>query len=198
MNKKSIRTLTQLGVLTAIIVVMAFTPLGYIRTGGLSITLLHIPVIIGAIMMGPVGGMVLGAVFGLTSVFQCFGLEAFGTTLMTLNPIGTIITCLVPRILLGLLAAVIYRAFSGTRGKKLAPALTGALATLCHTALFMALLSLFFYGTEFLQGIAATLGVGNVFAFVLAFVGINGLLEIALAAVVSAALIPVLKKAIRS
>ena len=109
---------------------------------------------------------------------------------------GMVIVALI--ILLGLLAAVIYRAFSGTRGKKLAPALTGALATLCHTALFMALLSLFFYGTEFLQGIAATLGVGNVFAFVLAFVGINGLLEIALAAVVSAALIPVLKKAIRS
>lgn len=197
MKKSNTRTLTQLGILTAIIVVMAFTPLGYIRTAGLSITLLHIPVIIGAALMGPTGGMVLGGVFGLTSFFQCFGLEAFGTTLMSLNPFATFVLCLVPRILLGLIAALLYRLFTQKAGK-LAATLTGALATLCHTVMFMGLLTLFFYHTPFLTNIAQTLGVSNVFSFILAFVGINGLLEIALAAVVSAALIPVLKKAIRS
>ena len=54
------RTLTTLGILTAIILVMSFTPLGYIKTLGLEITLLHIPVILGAALTGPVGGMVLG------------------------------------------------------------------------------------------------------------------------------------------
>ena len=85
------RTLTTLGILTAIILVMTFTPLGYIKTMGLEITLLHIPVILGAALTGPAGGMVLGAVFGFTSFFQCFGLSTFGTTLFSINPAGTFI-----------------------------------------------------------------------------------------------------------
>lgn len=197
MKKATTRTLTQLGVLTAIIILMAFTPLGYIRTAGLSITLLHIPVIVGAVLIGPMGGMVLGGVFGLTSLFQCFGMEAFGTMLMSLNPVGTVITCLVPRILFGWLAAVLYRVFSDKTGK-LGCTLTGLLATLCHTLMFMLSLCLFFYQTEFIQGLATTLGAGNVFTFVALFVGVNGLLEMALAAVVTAVLIPVLKKAVHN
>ena len=54
------RTLTSLGILTAIILVMTFTPLGYTKTMGLEITLLHIPVILGAALTGPAGGMVQG------------------------------------------------------------------------------------------------------------------------------------------
>ena len=94
------RTLTTLGILTAIILVMTFTPLGYIKTMGLEITLLHIPVILGAALTGPTGGMVLGAVFGFTSFFQCFGLSTFGTTLFSINPAGTFIVCVIPRVLL--------------------------------------------------------------------------------------------------
>lgn len=192
-NRSSIRTMTTLGIFAAIILVMAFTPLGYIKTLGLSITLLHIPVIVGGAFTGPVGGAVLGAVFGLTSFFQCFGLETFGTTLLSINPVGTFITCMIPRILLGVLAAVFYRWFDDLAGK-LGGVLTGGLGALCHTAMFMASLSLFFYNTEFLQGLAAQLGTTNVFAFILAFVGLQGLVEIILAAVVTGALMPVLRK----
>ena len=73
-------------------------------------------------------------------------------------------------------------------------ALTGAITTVCHTVLFMGLLALFFYRTGFIQGIAESLGTANVFAFILAFVGLQGLLEIVLAAIVVGALLPVLKK----
>ena len=111
------RTLTTLGILTAIILVMTFTPLGYIKTMGLEITLLHIPVILGAALTGPAGGMVLGAVFGFTSFFQCFGLSTFGTTLFSINPAGTFIVCVIPRVLLGLVAAYIYRGFDHLTGK---------------------------------------------------------------------------------
>ena len=107
------RTLTTLGILTAIILVMSFTPLGYIKTLGLEITLLHIPVILGAALTGPVGGMVLGGVFGLTSFFQCFGLSTFGTTLFSINPAGTFIVCVIPRILLGLGAAYLTSPANG-------------------------------------------------------------------------------------
>ena len=59
--------MVQIAMLTAIILILAFTPLGYIRTGGLEITLIVIPVAVGAVILGPVGGMILGAVFGITS-----------------------------------------------------------------------------------------------------------------------------------
>ena len=193
MQKSSIRTLTTLGILTAIILVMAFTPLGYIRTPGLSVTLIHIPVIVGAIITGPGGGAVLGAVFGLTSFFQCFGMETFGTTLLSINPAGTFVLCMVPRILLGVLAALLYRSFGRLSGKT-AGIWTGITATLSHTVMFMSLLSLFFYNTPFIQGFAEMLGVSNVLAFIVAFVGLQGLVEVALAAVVAGAVVPVLKK----
>ena len=77
--------LTRLGILSAIIIIMAFTPLGYLKIGPLSITFLTVPVILGAMLLGPLNGAILGAVFGLTSFAQCFGLDPFGTTLLALT-----------------------------------------------------------------------------------------------------------------
>ncbi len=171
---KMVRT----ALLAAIIFVMAFTPLGYFKTGGLSITLLPVPVIIGAIVMGPVTGAVLGLTFGMTSVIQCFGLEPFGTALMGINPIGTILTCLVPRAAMGFLTGVIFMALSRLDKKKLLSfAATSLIGALLNTVFFMTFLVLFFYNTDFLQKIIAGMGTSGVLSFVLAFVGINGLIE---------------------
>ena len=171
---KMVRT----ALLTAIIFVMAFTPLGYFKTGGLSITLLPVPVIIGAIVMGPMTGAVLGLAFGITSLIQCFGLEPFGTALMGINPVGTILTCLVPRVFMGLLTGVIFAAFSRMDKKKLLSfAATSLLGALFNTVFFMSFLVLFFYKTDFIQKIVAGMGTNSVLSFALAFVGINGLIE---------------------
>ena len=83
--------MVRLAVVTAIIILMAFTPIGYLKYGPLSITFLQIPVVVGAIVLGPASGAFLGGVFGATSLAQCFGLDAFGTMLFGLNPVGTII-----------------------------------------------------------------------------------------------------------
>ena len=84
-NTRTIR-LVQLALFTAIIAIMAFTPLGYIRLPGLSIALIVIPVTVGAILMGPLAGLILGGIFGLTSLIQCFGIDPFGTALFAINP----------------------------------------------------------------------------------------------------------------
>ena len=55
--------MVQLAILAAIVVLMAFTPLGYLQIGVVKITFLMIPVVIGAIILGPGAGAVLGAVF---------------------------------------------------------------------------------------------------------------------------------------
>lgn len=164
--------------LTAIIFVMAFTPLGYFKTGGLSITLLSVPVIIGAIVMGPMTGAVLGLAFGVTSLIQCFGLEPFGTALMGINPVGTILTCLVPRVIMGFLTGVVFAALSRMDKKKLLSfAATSFLGALFNTLFFMTFLVLFFYKTDFIQKIVTGMGTSSAFSFALAFVGINGLIE---------------------
>ena len=58
-NRKKIYEMALLAILVAFILLMSFTPIGYIRTFGLEITLLVIPVVIGAICLGPKGGLIL-------------------------------------------------------------------------------------------------------------------------------------------
>lgn len=174
------RTLTvvQMGLFTAIILLMAFTPLGYIKTAGLEITLLVVPVAVGAIVLGPTAGAILGGIFGLTSFAQCFGASPFGAILLGVNPIGTFIVCVVARVLMGWLTGLVFRAMKkGHYTGGIAHAGASLVGPLLNTFFFMTLLILFFYRTDFIQGIAGQLGTTNVFAFVLAFVGINGLVE---------------------
>jgi uncharacterized membrane protein len=176
-NQKTLK-MVQLGLFTAIILLMAFTPLGYIKTAGLEITLLVVPVAVGAIVLGPVAGAVLGGIFGLTSFAQCFGASPFGAVLLGINPIGTFIVCVVTRTLMGGLTGLIFLGMKKWRAARaISHPIASLVGPLLNTFFFMTALIIFFYNTEFLQGIAESLGTKNVFAFVLAFVGINGLVE---------------------
>lgn len=76
--------LTILGLMTAVLLLMAYTPLGYLNIGPLAITFNVIPVAICAITLGPAGGAAAGAVFGLTSFLQCIGVG--GTSAMGGGP----------------------------------------------------------------------------------------------------------------
>ena len=89
-NQKS-KTIALLGVLSALVIIMAFTPIGYLRVGVISISFLMIPVAIGSVARGPMGGAILGTVFGITSFAQCFGMDAFGTFLAQKNVFFTFI-----------------------------------------------------------------------------------------------------------
>ena len=63
-NLSNVRFLTQLALLAAVIILMALTPIGYIRTPILTVTLITIPVAVGAMLLGPKGGAICGLVFG--------------------------------------------------------------------------------------------------------------------------------------
>ena len=67
------RRMVLLAMLSGILLMMSFTPLGYLNIGPLAISFNMIPVAIGAIALGPVGGLILGGVFGITSFLQCLG-----------------------------------------------------------------------------------------------------------------------------
>ena len=189
MQKIETKQITRLAVLIAIVLLMSFTPLGYIRTAGLEISFLMIPVTVGSITMGPTAGAILGGVFGFTSFLQCFGMSAFGATLLGINPFGTFITCFVARVLAGIFPGLIFRAFAkddATKGVKSVGYVLSALAgPLGNTLFFMSGLVIFFYNTEFVQSFASQLGTTNPLAFVIAFVGIQGLVEAIVCTVVS-------------
>ena len=88
------RKLVQMAILIAVMLILAFTPLGYLKVGAIEITFMTIPVVVGAIILGPAAGAVLGGVFGLTSFIQCFGMSAFGAALLNISPILTFLVCM--------------------------------------------------------------------------------------------------------
>lgn len=105
--------LTILGLMSGILFLMAYTPLGYLNVGPLAVTFNVIPVAICAVVLGPTGGAVAGAVFGLTSYMQAMGIggaSALGSALFQISPVLTAVQCFVPRILDGICLGFIYRA----------------------------------------------------------------------------------------
>lgn len=170
--------LTFLAILTAIIILMSFTPLGYLKTGGLEITFILLPVAIGATVLKPSDGAILGGIFGITSFIQCFGISPFGAVLLSINWFYTLIVCLIPRILAGWLGGLIFAGLQKIDKTKFISYAVSCLATpIFNTLFFMSSLVIFFYNTEYIQGLVTALGASNVLTFVVAFVGINGVIE---------------------
>lgn len=185
-NNKRLLYLTELAVLIAILLILEITGLGMFKTFGLELTILQIPVIIGAIVLGPSGGAAMGAVFGLISYWECFGKSSFGVALMSINPLLTFLVCVPTRILMGWLCGLIFKGMHSRLAQTKAnfvsyitASLSGALL---NTAFFMSALCLCFYHTEFIQGFVGLLGSTNVFMFIVLFVGVQGLVEALLCA----------------
>lgn len=151
MNRSSkVHRITLTAILMAIILVMSFTPLGYLKAGIVSITFLAVPVVIGGIVLGPLYGGVLGAVFGATSFAQCFGMDAFGTALMGLNPLATFATCLLPRILIGVVAGWLYRLLHRwDRAGVWSAVVTSVAGSLTNTVFFVGMVIAFFQSSYF-------------------------------------------------
>ncbi|MBS6943198.1 MAG: ECF transporter S component [Clostridiales bacterium] len=196
-NKKNkTRKLTQMALLTAIILLMAFTPLGYLRTGVVEITFIMIPVVVGAILMGPCAGAILGGVFGLTSFIQCFGMSALGAMLLQVNWFFTFVVCFVPRVLMGWLAGLIFKALYKVDKTRLVSFAVASLSgAVLNTIFFVGSLGLLFYNT--VLGMASESGI-SVLAFLLSFVTLNSVLECAACLIVGTAISKALYKSFGS
>lgn len=200
------RTLTQLALLTAVILVMAYTPLGYLRVGPLTMSLLTVPVAIGAMLVGPVGGAWLGLIFGLTSFMNAVngtgGLTAFA---FQYNPVFCFITCVVARVACGLCCGLLYKGAARlfkTHDK--AACVVGALsAPLLNTLFFMSCLLGFFYQLDQIQNMLsnqqvqqmlAASGIPAPLAVAVVMVGVQGLIETVTSGVISTAVTVALRR----
>ncbi|MCD1147276.1 ECF transporter S component [Peptoniphilus sp. KCTC 25270] len=113
-SRLTTRKMVMTGLLGAITVVLGQTPLGFVPIGPLNATTMHIPVIIGAILEGPIVGALVGLIFGLSSLFNAIT-RPTPISIVFYNPLISIL----PRILIGLIAYFIYRALRNVEGKNL-------------------------------------------------------------------------------
>ena len=194
---KGTRSMVELSLMSAIIIVMAMTPLGYLKTPFLSITLLTIPVAVGSIILGPGGGAFLGAIFGATSFAQALSGAGMTAILLQTHPLGVLFLCFVPRILEGFLCGLIAKILRKTKFKKAAFYIAGISCPVLNTILFMGTVVTLFYQTDYIQTLVNNLGAKNPLGFIVALVGFQGLVEAVVCGAVSGTVSLTLVKALK-
>lgn len=204
MKNQKVLTLTQNALLTSLVLLLAFVPqIGYIRVPFLAIqaTTVHIPVIIGSILLGYKSGAFLGAVFGATSLINntmtpaitsfCFSPFVEVSEGMGGSPLALIV-CFVPRILCGVVPYFVYKALKEKCGQKLSCLLGGIAGSLTNTVLVMGMIYLFFG-----QSYASARGIAYdaVIGVIMSVVAINGTVEAIIAAILASAIVIAANKA---
>ena len=186
--------LAQIAMLSAIIIVMTFVPyVGYISYGALSITLIHIPVIVGACVLGIKGGGILGAVWGISCIIKAvFAPPSPLEGIIFRNPL----IALIPRVIAGIAAGLVYSLIAKKTSKKnIGSVFAAVMACLCNTVFVMGGIYLLYgeeYGAEL--GIASV-NFGGLTNYILAAFGINAVLETAVGIAVSVPVAAALRKA---
>lgn len=181
------RRLTLLALFSAIVVMMAVVPnVGYITINPvIGLTTLQIPVIIGAILLGPLDGAFLGLVFGVTSMIQAPFLQP--ATAFLFNPFVPLgnyksaIIALVPRVLIGVVAAYVFRLFNRfDKTQVIAGAAAGLAGSLTTSVLVLVGLFFFFSGSFGKTAAAAIKVLAGIFVS-------NSILEMVVTAIVVSA-----------
>ncbi len=183
-RKPDTGTIVGLGLLTAIVVVLQALAVG-IRFGIFNITLVLVPIIVGAALYGKAAGAWLGFVFGVVVLFTDAG--AF----LAVSVPGTIVTCILKGTLAGLAAGAVYRLVS-RRNSTAAAIAAGIVSPIVNTGVFILGCAVFFMDT--IAEWAAGAGSENVWTYMLtAFVGINFLVELAINLVLSSAIVIIVR-----
>lgn len=138
METKLVRTIVITAVFSALSIVFAVTSLGYIPWfGGISITIMHIPVILAAILEGPIAGTIVGLVFGLTSLLKAASAPTGPVDILFVNPLVSVL----PRLCIGVVAWLMFAVFKG-KLKPLAVICSAFAGTATNTVLVLTMLGL--------------------------------------------------------
>ena len=193
------KTLAQIALLIAIELVMRALGLGSVPVGPLVMSFLTLPIAIGAMLVGPAAGAILGAVFGVASLYDAItGKSAMTHFFFQESPVSTVILCVGTRILMGVACAYVFKAvIKLDKDEKTWSYFVGALsAPLLNTLFFMGYIVLFFYNTSFVQNLVATKGASNAIHFVILIVGVQGLIEAVSVCIIGGILAKVLSKVV--
>ncbi|MFP4287073.1 MAG: ECF transporter S component [Candidatus Izemoplasmataceae bacterium] len=211
MRNDKVSEMTFLAMFIAIITVMSFVPwLGYITIGGVAITLIHIPVLIGAIFGGKRVGIVLATTFGVLSMIRAFMTpDAFNVFFQ--NPLVSVL----PRFIFGVMIWYIYIGLhrllkpiivtedeDEEKKKKLIRlneftvlGITFAVSSMAHTLITLTALYIFSFESEVYLLYFAD---ANVLRFIWFILLSNGFVEVGLAVIIGAPITWRLREYLRS
>ncbi|HUV16167.1 MAG TPA: ECF transporter S component [Pelolinea sp.] len=168
-DKNTTRSIVITGLMAAIAVILGWTHWGFIPWfGGVALTIMHVPAIIAAVIVGPFSGTAVGLVFGIFSMIQAALAPTGSADVWFTNPLLAVL----PRLFIGPAAWIAYRAFRrwSTAGLFVA----GAIGSLTNTALVLGMIGLLgFLPWAAIGGIALA----------------NGLPELAASSIITAAVI---------
>ncbi|HJC21299.1 MAG TPA: ECF transporter S component [Candidatus Butyricicoccus avicola] len=197
-QKRDTRWLVQLALMAAIIVVLANTPLGMIQLPIIKATTIHIPVILGAILMGPLAGGILGGVFGICSmvsntvapVITSFAFSPFLSTTGLAGAVKAIWICLGCRILIGVVAGWLWVGLRRVHLPEMAALpIVGFVGSMVNTVCVMGSIYLLF-AQQYAE--AQNVGMTAVFGLIMGTVVASGIPE----AIAAAVLVAVIGKAL--
>ena len=179
-KRVNVRRMTVISVLSAISIVLSMIPfVGYIKLGPVDATIMHVPVIIGAVVEGPLVGAAVGLIFGLTSLFKAFT-EPSITSFCFMNPIISVL----PRILIGVVAYYVYRLiYKICKKVYVSGFVAGIVGSLTNTIGVMGLIYVI-YADKYMQAIGQA---GNAGKYILLICATNGIPEAIVAGILVAA-----------
>ncbi len=179
MNHKQMQTFVLTALFTALVLLLGLTPIGLIPLGFINVTILCVPVVVGTLLLGLKPGLVLGLCFGGVSALSAFGIygtpSALAGALVAASPTLAAIMCFLPRLMVPVVAHLVYKAVSkGKRASSRAVPLAAIAGSLTNTVLYLGLMLLFY----------VIMGINS--EKVLALIGGTGLIAGSLEAVVAA------------
>lgn len=183
-------------VLVALIIVLQTVGSG-IHFGPFTPTLSLVPIIIGAVLYGPLTGALLGLVFSIVVLIAVVsGADAGSAVMFAANPIATVALCLVKGTAAGYLAGVVAKRLT-SRNLTMGVIISAIVAPVCNTGIFCIGMLLFFRDLLASWGEAA--GFSNMFIYIFAgLIGINFIVELLIDIVLSPVIIRIISAVKRS
>ena len=134
--------LARMALLVAIIILLTFTPLGYITLPFIAATTIQMPVIIGAVMMGPMAGLALGIAFGLSALCKVLmmpGADPVATAILSYNFFLYAVIAIVPRGLMGWLSGLLFAGLNKTlpNQRLISYGITGFVGSMLNTIFYL-------------------------------------------------------------
>ena len=149
MNHNQTLHLVLTALFVALVLLLGLTPIGLIPLGFINVTVLCVPVIVGTLLLGLRTGLLLGFCFGGVSALSAFGIygtpSALAGALVAASPVLAAIMCFLPRLMVPVVAHLVYRLVSkGEPTKKRAVPFAAVAGSLTNTILYLGLMLLFY------------------------------------------------------
>ena len=187
-KKVNVRRMTIISLLSAISIMLSMIPLGYIQIGPVAITTMCIPVIIGGIIEGPMVGMIVGFIFGLTSMFRGMAGMAGVTGFVFINPLVSVL----PRIFIGLVSYYSFKlSMKIIKNTYVSGLIAGGMASITNTVGVLGMIYVL-YAAEYAEALGQSAGTAK--ALLMGIATTNGIAEALGGALVVSAVVVVLKK----